>query len=240
MKALSKVGEVVVAAPPANCSGASHSSDIFSGPMAIVRHELEGASEAWSVDGTPSDCVGFGVRHLGAEKPFDIVVSGINGGSNDGLVAHYSGTVGAAMEGAMSGIPSFAISMERGRGANHFKLAAAFAATFATKMLEEGEGTDVVYNINVPSGSPDKVKGVAICEMGGVYLQAPTFKISEIDGVQHARAIMQFGKDYPKGSDTAAYFDGNITVTPLLVNHTDKAKLLELKAWQLTPPVPKK
>ena len=239
VKAMSKVGEVVVTAPPANRSGASHSSTMLSTSMKIEQRTIEGASEAWAVDGTPSDCVAFGVRHLGTEKPFDLVVSGINGGSNVGLVAHYSGTVGAAMEGAMNGIPSFAVSMERGRGANHFKLAAAFAADFARKMLEEEADATVIYNINVPSASPAEITGVAIAEMGGLYLEAPRFNVYEDGGETFVRAALQRGSDFPAGSDTAAYYEGKITIAPLRVNHTDSAKLVELIAWQLEPPTPK-
>lgn len=238
VKAMSKVGEVVVTSPPANRSGASHSSTMLSAPMKIEQRTLEGAAEAWAVDGTPSDCVAFGVRHLGVEQPFDLVVSGINGGSNVGLVAHYSGTVGAAMEGAMNGIPSFAISMERGRGANHFKLAAAFAADFARKMLAEGVDATVIYNINVPSADPAEITGVAIAAMGGLYLEAPRFNIFEDGGDTFARPTLQRGSNFPAASDTAAYYEGKITIAPLRVNHTDTAKLAELAAWQLEPPTP--
>jgi 5'-nucleotidase len=239
VKAMSKVGEVVVAAPPANRSGASHSSTMLSAPMKIEQRKVEGAVQAWAVDGTPSDCVAFGVRHLGVEQPFDLVVSGINGGSNVGLVAHYSGTVGAAMEGAMNGIPSFAISMERGRGSNHFKLAAAFAADFARKMLAEGADASVIYNINVPSPDPAEITGVAIAAMGGLYLESPGFHIFEDGAATFARATLQRGTDFPADSDTSAYYQGKITVAPLRVNLTDTAKLAELTGWQLKPPTPK-
>lgn len=236
VKAMSKVGDVVVAAPPENRSGASHSSSIFQGPMALEERTIEGAVEAWAVDGTPSDCVAFGIQYLGFEQPFDLVVSGINGGSNVGLVAHYSGTVGAAMEGALRGIPSFAVSMQRGNSKNQYKLAAAFAADFARKMIEQGEDASVVYNINVPDWNPDNIKGVVIAPMDGLYLQTPSFEVSESDGKRQAKANIRFGSDYPAGSDTAAYYEGNIVVAPLLVNHTASAKIAELQSWALEPP----
>lgn len=239
VKAMSSVGDVVVAAPPENRSGASHSSSIFQGPMALIEMQIEGAVEAWSVDGTPSDCVAFGIQHLGAEEPFDLVVSGINGGSNVGLVAHYSGTVGAAMEGALRGVPSFAVSMQRGNNKNQYRLAAAFAADFARKMIEQQEGASVVYNINVPDWDPDKIKGVVVAPMGGLYLRTPTFKVTDSDGMLQAQANIRFGSDYPASSDTAAYYEGNIVVAPLLVNHTASAKVAELQTWALEAPKPK-
>jgi 5'-nucleotidase len=238
VKSMSKVGDVIVVAPPENRSGASHSSSIFQGPMELVEIKMEGTLEAWSVDGTPSDCVAFGIQHLGAEQPFDLVVSGINGGSNVGLVAHYSGTVGAAMEGALRGVPSFAVSMQRGNSKNQFKLAAAFAADFARKLLSEDEDTSVIYNINVPQWDPAKIKGVVVAPMDGVYLQSPSFQILESEGEQQAKANLRFGSDYPAGCDTALYYEGNIVVAPLLVNHTAHAKIAEVQSWSLQTPTP--
>ncbi|MCP4771305.1 MAG: 5'/3'-nucleotidase SurE [Planctomycetes bacterium] len=239
VRAMSKVGSVTVAAPPENRSGASHSSSMFQGPMALKQHQIEGAVEAWSVDGTPSDCVAFGLQHLGAEEPFHLVVSGINGGSNVGLVAHYSGTVGAAMEGALRGVPSFAVSMQRGNSKSQYKLAAAFAADFAQKMLEQGQDATVVYSINVPHWDPAKIKGVVIAPMDGIYLQNPSFTILDTDSGQQAKANIRFGSDYPVGCDTHAYYEDNIVVAPLLVNHTAHAKIAELQTWSLQTPTPK-
>ena len=94
---MAKVGEVVVVAPANNRSGSSHSIST-SGSLVVEPRNMAGAKEAWAVSGTPADAVSFGIIGIGKKQPFDLVVSGVNRGSNVGLVAHYSGTVGAAME----------------------------------------------------------------------------------------------------------------------------------------------
>jgi 5'-nucleotidase len=210
---------------------------MFGKSMVVERREVEGASVAWAVDGSPSDCVAFGIRHLGVERPFDLVVSGINGGNNVGEVAHYSGTVGAAMEGAIQGVPSMAVSMQRGRGAEHFELAADFAVAFATRLLAEEADATVVYSINVPSPDAAEIKGVVVAPMGGLYIHVPAFQVAEAEGQLHARAQARYASEYPAGSDSAAYFAGNITVTPLRLDTTDYGKIEELGTWGLAAPV---
>lgn len=229
VKAMSAVGEVVVTAPDGNRSGASQSSKVFSETMIASPREIEGATEAWALSGTPSDCAAYGLIALAGERGFDLVVSGINRGSNVGEVAHYSGTVGAALEGGMRGIPSIAIS-EESRIKDH-SVSAEFTARFARKLLEEGGTPGIVYNINVPSAKPE---GVTVAPMGGLYLGIEGFSREEQeDGGFHARAKIKWNNSPPEGSDTAAYRKNHISIAPLRVDWTAHELLATVAAWDV-------
>ena len=230
VKAFAPMGEVIVAAPDGNRSGASQSSHVFSEIMVAAPREMDGATEAWALSGTPADCAAYGVIALGGERGFDLLVSGINRGSNVGEVAHYSGTVGAAVEGGMRGIPSIAIS-EDSRIQDH-SVSAEFTARFAAKLLEEGGSPGVIYSINVPSAEP---KGVKVAPMGGLYLAIESFaRKDEEDGTHKAKARIQWNRNPPPGTDTAAYMEGYISVAPLRVDWTDHALLEEVAGWGLS------
>lgn len=225
VKALDPLGEVVVSAPEQNCSGASHSSVAFGEALQVGERTIEGAELARAVSGKPVDAVAYGVLELGKERKFDVVVSGINAGSNVGLVAHYSGTVGAAVEGALRGLPSVAVSLER-RGGD-IEAAAAFTARFVARLMAEKPAAGIVYSINVPAGKPGEV---AVAPMGGMYVDLDGFA-QQADGAWRAHPVLR--REAPAGCDTQAYFDGKITVTPLRVDWTDSAEVARLGGWKL-------
>ncbi|MFK5956717.1 MAG: 5'/3'-nucleotidase SurE [Planctomycetota bacterium] len=232
--AFSTLGEVVVCAPPSNRSGASHSSQLFSGPVELTKGHIEGATEVWIIDGTPSDCVTFGIVHVGKDRPFDLVVSGINHGSNVGLIAHYSGTVGAAMEGAMQGVLSLAVSQAVPRGTQgNYHLAANFAVQLAQKLMGENAPTNLVYNVNVPTSDAKLLKGVLATPMGEIYIKVPRYSIETVDGKTMAQAQPRFHINNPADSDTALFYQGNITVTPLRTDWSDTAMMETIQGWAL-------
>lgn len=229
--ALAELGEVVVCAPLENRSGASHSATIFRGEHALREVEVAGASEAWAVDGTPSDAVTFGLLGLGGERGFDLVVSGINAGPNVGEVAHYSGTVGAAMEAVGLGVPAIAVSQEALRD---FADSARFTVSLARRLLAEGADRGVVYSINVPRHRAEGPQSVLVAPMGGRFLQVERVRTStEAGGRRTFRAVLGFDSEAPEGSDTQAFLSGAITVTPLRFDWTDEAALQRLRGWKL-------
>ncbi len=225
---LAKVGEVVVVAPRSNCSGSSHSVRIL-GPVRVVAHEVPAAKEAWAVGGTPADAVRFGIVGVGKRKRFDLVVSGINRGANVGLVAHYSGTVGAAMEGVYQGVPGIAVS-EAGSQRDH-GIAARFAALFVRKLWARGAPKGIGYNINVPAGLPGDLRGVAVARMGGSHILVREYE-QKGEGVFEAR--VEDVQDGPQGSDSRAFHEGMITVVPIRLDWTDEGSLAALREWKLT------
>jgi len=231
--ALAEVGEVVVCAPSDNRSGASHSTEVLGGEHEARPTQVEGAAQAWAVEGTPSDSVSFGVLGLGAERGFDLVVSGINSGPNVGEVAHYSGTVGAGMEAVGLGVAAIAVSQSDRRD---YEPAARFTARLARKLLSEGAAPGVLLSVNVPSfeGDGDETQPVVVAPMGGRFLKLRGFSNKEQDdGSLRFRARLGFNRDAPEGSDTAAFLSGAITVTPLRFDWTDSAELERVAGWGL-------
>lgn len=222
--------EVVVCAPAENQSGKSHASEIFGKQLSATQIEVEGAQVAWALTGTPADAVAFGLLQLGKEKPFDCVVTGINAGANVGEISHYSGTVGAAMEAAGRGYPAVAVSQQARSG---FKQSASFAGRFLRKLLAEGPGIGVVYSINVPPLKEGVSPPVVFAPMGGRYLRIKGFTSGEQEGeTMPVRAKLDFLSPIaPEGSDTRAFLQGAITVTPLAWDWTHANSLVRLKSW---------
>ena len=227
-QSLSTIADITVVAPDGNRSGSSGSSTIFKENLTVVEQQMAGVGKVYAVSGTPVDAADFGLKHLGLDHRFDLVVSGINAGSNVGEVAHYSGTVGAAMEGPAYGIPGIAISQVNRQD---FARAAGFAVTFVQHLIDEGAHKGTVYSINVPN-HPNPLP-VRTAFMGGRYLQVKGFRRLSQDGATSVyRARSQLSTSGPAGSDTELMYSNNITITPLLFNWTDHPALAKAQNWQ--------
>jgi 5'-nucleotidase len=162
-----------------------------------------------------------------------LVVSGINKGSNLGDDIHYSGTVSAAFEGTVLGIPSIAISVI-GRGPHHFETAAQFAAKLARRVLDEKMPGDTLLNVNVPNVAPDQIKGVAITRMGKRHYGDAVIENTDPRGRKYywIGGTELDAEDIP-GSDCNAVVDGMISVTPLHLDLTNHPAIERLSGWKL-------
>lgn len=218
---------VVVVAPDREKSAASHALTLHR-PLRVEKL----SKDFYSVDGTPADAVMLGVHTILKQKP-DLIISGINRGANLGEDVHYSGTVSAAMEGAIMGIPALAVSvvaLKRFR----YNVAARFSVKLVRKVLKDGLPTGVVLNVNVPNLSSRKIKGYLATSLGKHnYGDVNVEKMDPrgrpyywIGGTPH-----QF-EERP-GSDCEAFLNGQISITPIKVDMTDRAFLKRLKKWQL-------
>ena len=226
--ALSEVGEVTVAAPSSNRSGSSQSLGSLRDPFRVERVQIEGATVAVAVDGTPAAAVTFGVLELAGDRPFDLVVSGINNGANVGEVSHLSGTVGAAMQAAFLGQRAIAVSQFADEGG--FEVAAAYTAKLAVWLLGSDVPRDVILSVNVPEAAVKAGGGEALVRpMGGSFLSFDGFA-SDDPGASPSTWTTRLGRDVsaPAGSDTEAYLAGRITVTPLRFDWTDEDLVREL------------
>jgi 5'-nucleotidase len=227
--ALKEVGDVTIVAPDREQSASSHSLTLHK-PLRINRLE----PGIFAVEGTPTDCVYLATRSLmkGEGRPA-LVASGINRGSNLGDDIHYSGTVSAAFEGTVLGIPSMAVSVA-GRSPLQYGAAAAFAARLARRILDEKMPGDTLFNVNVPNIAPEKITGVAITRMGKRHYGDAV--IEKVD--PRGRKYYWIGgteleaEDIP-GSDCNALRDGMISVTPLHLDLTNHAAIGRLAAWKL-------
>lgn len=156
-KLASRLGKVWVVAPKNQCSAMSHRITVR-GELSILeeRFPVEEVTAAYSVDGTPADCVKVAVQYLLPEKP-DIVFSGINWGYNVGLDILYSGTVGAAMEALLLGIPSIAFSSEAN---GVYDVAEQYLLPVTKTLLEEKPGAGALWNVNFPGCTVEECKGI--------------------------------------------------------------------------------
>ena len=219
--------EVAISAPSENQSGSSHSS--IGGPLTVRQVKIEGVTEAYSVSGRPADAVRFGLSQLGKGLDFDLVVSGINRGANVGDVSHLSGTVGAAMEAVFQGVPAIAVSQEIS-GVDTVS-----STQFVTELVERymvnqiQEGT--IISVNIPAGEH---KGIAIRPMGDSYLDTANYElISTSDSGQIYKRNIALQVSENDETDTFAYQNGYITVTPLKFDWTSYESLEQIRGWNL-------
>lgn len=148
-------GEVTVAAPKRQCSGMSHRITVDLGmEIAKVDFPVEGV-EAYSIDGTPADCVKLAIRNVLEEKP-DVVFSGINKGYNIGYEILYSGTVGAAMEALVHGVPAIAYSQD---DTADYAVVEKYFGELTEILLKQKIGEGQIWNVNFPNCAAEEVKG---------------------------------------------------------------------------------
>jgi 5'-nucleotidase len=218
--------EVLVSAPNENKSGSSQSSNAA---IDVEPYYSDGEFFGYAVHGAPADSVRFAVVKFGRDTEFDLVVSGINRGANVGNVSHLSGTVGAAMEGIYHGIPAIAISQDV-EGVDT-TASAKFAAQLVQRYQRTGAPKGTVISINIPRG---ELRGVAVRPMGDSYLSTASYQATatqgELTSYKRERAIIQSTDD---STDTYAYQQGYISVTPLKFDWTDFEMLDELQSWNL-------
>jgi 5'-nucleotidase len=182
-----------------------------------------------AVDGTPTDCVAVAISNLMKEDPPDLVVSGINFGFNMGADVHYSGTVSAAFEGVILGVPAMAISLGVGEGLS-FHLAARFACELSRWILDEGLPRDTLLNVNVPLGTP---LGVRLTRLG--VRRYTEGVVEETD--PRGRQIFWIGGGQPvwepiPETDFHEVASGYVSVTPLHLDMTDHKHLDRLRTRQ--------
>jgi 5'-nucleotidase len=206
-RALEPIGEVTIVAPLTEASAIGHALTLRR-PL-----RLEAIAErTYSVDGTPTDCVNIAVTKVLGGMP-DLVVSGINKGYNLGDDVTYSGTVAGALEGALLGIPSLAVSLERTRGTFDFSHAASAAAAIAAAVLQNGLPARTLLNVNVPKG---KSKGFKITVQA--RRNHVTSVAEKIDPRHQPYFWIEEGQsdwESNERSDYAAVKAGYISVTPL-------------------------
>src|SRR5262245_56498538 len=229
--ALSSVGEVVVVAPDREQSACSHALTLHR-PLRIDRI----GDSRFVVDGTPTDCVNLAVNGILRRRPA-LVVSGINKGANLGDDVTYSGTVSAAMEGTLLGIPSLAISL-LGREGFRFDVAAGFARRLAAWVVERGLPPDTLLNVNVPApvdGRP--VRGFALTRMGRRrYADAIVQQVDPRGKKYYWIGGEELEFENTEGTDFHAVSQGLISVTPIHLDLTNYKSFDALGALQLAWP----
>lgn len=225
------LGRVWVTAPSSQRSAASHGITTRRG-MAVREVGLEGAAGAWSIGGKPADCVKMAVVQL-LDEPMDLLISGINEGSNLGTDTLYSGTVAGAVEGAFNDIPSMAISLVREKAPWDFRAAAQVSADLARRYLEGKLHLPPmsILNINVPDLPVEKLRGYRATRLC-VRRYSDYYHLmeeTEEEKIYHLRgsAIPGDGKDLDEDANAVA--EGYVSVSPISVDRTDYQLLAELR-----------
>ena len=224
---LAPLGRVVIVAPDRDQSATSHSLTLHR-PFRIHRHDVD----IYSVDGTPTDCVVCAWYGL-LDAPPDLVISGINHGPNMGEDVFYSGTVAAAIEGAMQGSPALSVSLVT-RELTDFLEPAAFVARLARRVMERGLPRRRLLNVNIPFRPWEEIRGVAVTRLGSrVYRDTLVRKVDP-----RGRDYYWIGGEDPvwdprAGTDFNAVHDGWISVTPLKLDLTDEPAVDTVGEWNL-------
>jgi 5'-nucleotidase len=221
---LSELGQVVVVAPDRNRSAVGHALTL---DHPLRAEEIK--ADVFAVDGTPTDCVNLGIHGLLSQRP-DLVVSGINRGINVGDDVSYSGTVCAALEATLMGLPAFAISLDTTRFSDtDLSVASTFAKQLAVYILENGLPEETFLNVNVPSGS---CSGVQLTRQGKRrYGDSVVSKEDPRGRKYYWIGGTDVGFEDISGSDCNAVQQGLISVTPLRTNMTNEKTYAEMEQW---------
>lgn len=227
--AASALGEVTTVAPDREQSATSHSLTLHH-PLR-ARRTTDGA---WIVDGTPTDCVLLAVNALLAERP-DVCLSGINHGPNMGEDVLYSGTVAAAMEATVMGIPALALSYS---GTLHEELEGwepVIQRILESILSRDGLPRDTLFNVNLPATQPSEVRGIRITTLGQRRFAESITRAKDPSGREYywiggGTATWSGAGD----SDFQAVEDGFVSVTPLHLDLTNYELLEEIRGWSLT------
>lgn len=227
-RALMSLGEVCIIGPDGPRSGFS-SAITTTYPMRLKPRHSEPGLTVYSVEGTPVDCVKLALNTLYEHERPTMVISGINHGSNDGVCVHYSGTIGAAREACIQGVPALAVSLDDTAERPDFGDAIAYTIAVVKQILKTGMEPNRLLSLNVPKTKP---LGLRICP------QAISRFVDEYMPSRNARGHevywLQGYQLQPKASarltDVELLRQGYATLTPLMLDQTDHAALAELEA----------
>ena len=229
-KGLQQIGDVVVVAPESEQSAVGHAITIAD-PLRVREISDNGALFGYAVNGTPADCVKIGLKAL-LEKPPDILVSGINQGANVATNIIYSGTVSAATEGTLLGVPSIAFSLNtfvKPEFSDAVDIAVGIVKNTITKSLPKG----TLLNVNIPAIAKDKIKGIKVCRQSDCVFQVAFDKRSDLRGIDYywQGGNMDFSEP-DENADIRALENGYVTITPIQYDLTNHSFLDDLKTWE--------
>lgn len=224
-EALDSLGEVVVVAPEQNRSGASNSLTLDR-PLQLKK----AANGFYFVNGTPTDCVHLAVTGMLDKLP-DIIVSGVNLGANMGDDTIYSGTVAAATEGYLLGIPSIAVSLTSFDG-RHFTTAARVARELVERFVRKPIWDPILLNVNVPDIPYSELQGFEVTRLGRRHKAEPVVKtVSPRNETLYWIGAAGAAADAGPGTDFNATERGCVSITPLQIDLTHNAQMSSIAQW---------
>lgn len=229
-KELEKNHELLIVAPDDEKSAQSQAITIRKS-LIVKEVELKGLkSKAYSVSGTPADCVRVAMDKL-IDEPIDMVLSGINMGVNLGMDVLYSGTVSAAIEANIHKLPSMALSAEFKHGKINYDIAARYGSYILEKSKDQFVKNNIVLSINTPLLEEDEIKGIKVCKIGGIVYDYYRMENSEVKG--EATLTLEGRRKDGSEKDTDRYYlgEGYITITPIHYDLTNFDLLGKVESW---------
>ncbi|ACD89494.1 MAG: 5'/3'-nucleotidase SurE [Chlorobium limicola] len=228
---MKKIGRVTVVAPAEPHSGMSHAMTLGV-PLRIKEYQRNNRFFGYTVSGTPVDCIKVALSHILDDKP-DILVSGINYGSNTATNTLYSGTVAAALEGAIQGITSLAFSLATYEHAD-FTYAGKFARKLAKKVLQQGIPADTILSVNIPNVPESEIAGVLSTSQGRSRWEENAIERNDMYGNPYywLNGTLKLLDDSLR-QDEYAVRRNYVTVTPLSCDLTNHTFLDSLNQWNL-------
>lgn len=229
---LRKCGDLVVVAPDSGRSGMSCAITVAS-PLRMKLVTDEEGLKIYKSNGTPADCIKLALNQLFKEVKPDLVVSGINHGTNASVAIHYSGTMGAVLEACMNGLPALGFSLDNHSMDADFEVASDYINKITQRIIDNGLPEGCCLNVNIPNVKV--IKGIRICR------QATGRWIEEFDKREHPKGgyyywlTGNFHNDEPEESDTDMYAlrDGFISVVPSQIDMTCYKLMDKMKNWNL-------
>jgi 5'-nucleotidase len=231
-KEIRRFAEVYVVAPNTQMSAVGHSITMAN-PIRYTRNLIDKNFYGFAVDGTPADAVKLASRTILKDKKIDLLISGINQGSNTAINIIYSGTVSAATEGTILGIPSIAISLTS-YIYKDFSVAAKFASKLAKVILKEGLPQGTILNVNVPALKKEEIKGVMITKKGNSYWD--DWYESRLDPNKREYFWLtgrMVKLDKTIDFDQKAVDEKYISITPIHYDLTDYKMYDKMKEWKI-------
>ena len=228
---MNQLGEVVVVAPDSPQSGMGHAITINSTLQCSKIKIDEGPQKEYSCSGTPADCVKLGINELLYCKP-DLCVSGINHGSNSSINVIYSGTMSAAVEAGIEGIPAIGFSLLDFRWDADFEPVMAFVKKIAQQALENLIPRGVVLNVNFPVSKEQEIKGIKICRQANAHWVEKFDKRTNPQGKEYYWLTGDFiNEDKGEDTDEWALKNGFISIVPTQFDFTAHHSIQQLNTW---------
>lgn len=226
-------GKVIVVAPEICQSGMSHAITVKY-PLRIMNVKKEKGLEVYKSNGTPADCVKLALHNILDRKP-DILVSGINHGTNSSVSIIYSGTMAAAIEGGINGVTSVGFSLLDNSNDADFETAGIYVRQIIDKVFVNGITKSICLNVNIPAGKKEELKGIRICRQTKGYWQEEFDKRVDPGKGEYFWLTGFFSNSEPLANDTDEWALKNkfVSVVPIQLDYTSHSGLQELKKWQL-------
>ena len=227
----SEFGKVTIVAPEMGMSGMSHAITMTN-PLFLRRIKIADSVEVYACQGTPVDCVKIAVDSIMEEAP-TLILSGINHGSNSNVSVLYSGTMGAATEGATYNVPSIGFSLTSHLANADFTAARYYVKEILEKVLQHNCNKSLCLNVNIPSIPSEEIKGIKLCRQANGFWQEEFDKKLDPRGREYYWLVGNSINTEPEAADTDewALRNGYVSIVPVQVDMTDYKTLKKAETW---------